>query len=496
MASSSGWFDEPVGLPEQVHLPERAEEAEPKVRPDTSGLTREDLATLVAQAGISVKAQTREAGPDSTRVLNQSEREDLADNLAEFLPIVQQRASETNTRFRLDVGPEEEAEARELVAGWIRGVWLDSTKGGEAATFDQMVSAIYDEMVGLSVIAPLWRDDTITEILVDGWDDIYIERNGRLEPTDLSFRSPQHAADVARRLAEVVSDRALTLTNPLVTARLPKSRIAFAYGDVVSSGLSISLRKFRELLDVDSLISFGALTETMRDLLDDCVTARANIVISGGTGAGKTTIINALSNFIHDSERVITIEDSFELDLQNRFWVPLQAKTRASADDTVSITISDLLTQTLRMRPDRIVVGEVRDGKAAATLLEAANTGHDGTMTTVHTNSAFDAINGRLPLLLRRGSGATDDVAKSEIASAFDLVVHVTRRHGVRFVEEIAEVSAYDPTSGLVALRTLFKGDLDVNTLEVTHRRVGGIDPNGALARKFDEFGIDDTPWR
>jgi len=169
---------------------------------------------------------------------------------------------------------------------------------------NQLISIAYDELLGISVLGPLWRDDEVTEILVDAWDKVVIERHGRLEETNppIKFRDPEHARKIARDLALKVSDRALTPANPLVTAELPGARVAFAIDKVVKSGLSVSMRKFRPLLNMDGLLNIGALDTQMRDFLADCIKSRANVLVSGGTGTGKTTMINALSTFIPHSE--------------------------------------------------------------------------------------------------------------------------------------------------------------------------------------------------
>lgn len=415
----------------------------------------------------------------------------LVDDYLEFLQRYMSNPElpeEQKLRLSLTTDVEEERKQRNQLANLVRDRWLKSQAGMGERYFGKLVNDLYDELVGLSVLAPLWRDPEVTEILVDGWNKISYERNGRLYSTDLSFRSPKHAETVARSLAETVSDRALSRSNPLVTARIPNSRIAFAYGEVAQSGLYIALRKHHGLLRVEDLLNRRAMTPEMAEFLRRCVLARANILISGGTGAGKTTVINALSSFIPDSERVITIEDSFELELQNNHWVALQAKEAASADDTVRVTIADLLRQTLRMRPDRIVVGEVRDGEAAETLLEAANTGHDGTMTTVHANGAWDAINSRIVTLYQRDTGVSTQVARAEVSRAFELVVHVARRQGKRFIGEIAEVGQVNPTTGEIELRTLYAGKVVDD--EVIFTKGEPVNPQGDLARKLIDSGV------
>jgi Flp pilus assembly CpaF family ATPase len=359
-------------------------------------------------------------------------------------------------------------------------------------TFDRA----YDELIGISVLGPLWRDEEITEVLVDGWNKISVERDGLLVTTPLTFRDKDHANRVARDLASKVSDRALTPSNPLVTALLPGARINFAYGPVVSTGLSISMRKFRDLLGIERLIQFGALTPQMAEFLRQAVAARATVLVAGGTGTGKTTQINALSHWIPDTERVVTIEDAFELQLSNTHVVALQTKEKASADDQVVVTQKDLLVNALRMRPDRIIVGEIREGHGAYVMLQAANTGHDGTMTTIHADSPQVAVNERLADLVMEVSSSPAPIVRRTVSHAINLVVQVTRRRGRRFLSSISIVdrSCYDDVTGVIVPEPIFVGELDADGVPV-FRHVGGLRPDTALAEKLAEAGFTAEAW-
>jgi Flp pilus assembly CpaF family ATPase len=354
---------------------------------------------------------------------------------------------------------------------------------------------LYDEIVGISVLGDLWRDDDVTEIMVDRWDRVTVEYNGKLQVTDVQFRSPEHANDVARALALRVSDRSVSQKIPLVTAELPQARVTFCYGPVVRGGLSITIRKFRPLLGLDSLLQRGSLNAELVELLRDLVLARATILVSGGTGTGKTTIINMLSSFIPDSERVITIEDAFELQLANSHVVSLQTKEASSSDDTVSVTLSDLLRNTLRMRPDRIIVGEIREGEGALTMLAAANTGHDGTMTTIHANSPSMAVNERLSDLIRQSRSTPDDVAKRTIASAFDVVVQVSRSsRGTRYISEVAVLEPAGIVAGQIIPETVFSGE-ELPDGRVRFKRIGKIRPESRLGRKLVATLVNPGRW-
>lgn len=351
------------------------------------------------------------------------------------------------------------------------------------------VRRLYDELLGLGVLGPLWRDDEVTEILVDNWDRIVVEHAGTLKVVPVRFRSLDHAKEVAKTLTRLLADREVSPSNPLVGAHLPGARIQVAFTPVAKTGLAVSIRKFRALMGTVGLLRYQSLTPEMAEFLALCVKARANIVVSGGTGAGKTTVINALSEHIPPTERVITIEDAFELQLANPHVVSLQTKERASADDTVSIGVADLLVATLRMRPDRIIVGEIREPRAAAVMLQAANTGHDGTMTTIHANSPDLAVNTRLANLVSAGSSVPLQVARSEIASALDLVIQVTRRRGRRYLSQIA-VLMPPGDSGAIPVIPLYEGTIGPEDTAPRFRKVADPPAESTLAVRLSEAGV------
>lgn len=373
-----------------------------------------------------------------------------------------------------------------------------AARGGINYQPEQMGPALdllYDEIIGISVLGELWRDDSITEILVDRWDRVSVEANGKLVTTSIRFRDSQHANDVARSLALRVSDRAVSQKNPLVTAELPQARVTICYGPIVQGGLSITIRKFRPLLNLKTILDNGSLNSEMVELLKDLVLSRASILVSGGTGTGKTTIINLLSNFIPETERVVTIEDSFELSLMNKHVVSLQTKESASIDDQVSVGMADLLRSSLRMRPDRIIIGEIREGEGARTMLSAANTGHDGTMTTIHANSPTMALNERLTDLMRETRAIPDDVAKRTIASAFDIIVQVSKSiKGVRYISEISMVDVTMLSGGQIQPKLLFIGT-ESSDGSIQFSRKGVIDKNSGLYKKIASSIVNPSRW-
>jgi pilus assembly protein CpaF len=357
-------------------------------------------------------------------------------------------------------------------------------------------SLAYDEVLGISIVGDLWRDPTVDEILIDAWNKISVERFGHLYDTGYRFRTPEHADRIARVLSEMVSGRLVSPANPLPTAVLPSARVQFVYGEIVGSGLAIAIRKFRPLMGMNELLEKGSLSEEIREFLIDIVHARATILVSGGVSTGKTTIINALSNYIPNTERVITIEDAFELQLSNHHIVSMQAKSRSRLDDSVAINQEDLLVASLRMRPDRIIVGEVREPLAAATMIQAAVTGHDGTMTTIHASSPQAALNSRMTsLLTRSAAGFTEATARAEVATAFDLVIQIKRTAGQRYIAEIALV---DPTlivNNRIEPLPLFTGHMADITRPVEYRRVNALPSDSVLAGKLHDAGIDASRW-
>lgn len=374
---------------------------------------------------------------------------------------------------------------------------LDARVFIESASDAQIVFDLaYDELTGISVLGELWRDSDVDEICVDSWDTIAVERRGRLEVTGYRFRSPSHAQAVARQMSQKISDRGVSNVNSLVTAQLPQARVQFVYGPLSSHGLAITIRKFRPLLGMGKLLEVGALTTEMAEFLAACVRARATIIVSGGTGTGKTTAINALSEFIPPAERVITIEDAFELQLSNTHVVSLQAKQKATSDDTIVVSQADLLVASLRMRPDRIVVGEIREPSAAAVFFDAANTGHDGSMTTIHADSATSALNNRLAALLMRSHGGfSETVARESVAQAVQLVVQITRHHsGRRLISDISVVDPTYKTESAIRPVPMFRAQVNPDGT-ARHTRVGSIGSDTELATKLRNAGEEMDRW-
>lgn len=304
----------------------------------------------------------------------------------------------------------------------------------------QMTDEILNDMFGIGPIEPLLRDETVNDIMVNGPDRVFVERKGKLELTNLKFRDHAHLANVAQRIAAAVGRR-VDETSPMVDARLADgSRVNVVMPPLALDGVSISIRKFaRNNLSLQRLAGFGSMSPSMAKMLQIAAACRLNLIISGGTGSGKTTLLNAISHFIDTTERIVTIEDAAELQLQQPHVVRLETRP-ANLEGTNAVTQGDLVRNALRMRPDRIILGETR-GAEAFDVLQAMNTGHDGSMTTLHANTPRDAVV-RLESMIMMANGNLPLYAiRRQIASAVHMVVQIERmRDGVRRVTSISEL--------------------------------------------------------
>ncbi len=319
------------------------------------------------------------------------------------------------------------------------------------ALFEQIVA----EILGFGLLEPLLRDDSITEILVNGPDHVFVERNGMLEETDLHFRTADEVIHIIDRIVSPLGRR-VDESSPMVDARLPDgSRVNVIIPPLSLVGPCVSIRKFsRVAYAADDLVRLGTVSKDMADFLRACVLCKQNIVISGGTSTGKTTVLNILSSFIPGNERILTVEDAAELQLQQRHVVRLEARP-PNVEGKGHVSIRQLVINALRMRPDRIVVGEVRGGEALD-MLQAMNTGHDGSLTTAHSNSPRDTLHRVETMVLMAGVELPLRAVREQIASAFDLIVHLERlTDGTRRVTQVTEVQGME--GDVIVMQDIFR---------------------------------------
>lgn len=320
---------------------------------------------------------------------------------------------------------------------------------------DRLSAEIVDEMVGLGPIEPLLADPKICDILVNGPNQIYVEKDGKLELTPLKFRHDSHVLHVAQRIASSIG-RTVDETTPMLDARLQDgSRVNIIIPPLALNGPSLSIRKFsRQMLSISNLVNEGSMSPQVAEALEIFARCRLNIIISGGTGSGKTTLLNALSEWIHPGERIVTIEDAAELQLQQQHVIRLETRP-ASVEGRGLIDQGLLVRNALRMRPDRIIVGESR-GPEAFDMMQAMNTGHAGSMATIHANSARDALSRIENMILMGNANLPVRAIRNQIASAVDVIVHTERMHdGVRRVSEVVEVVGIE--DDVITLAPLFK---------------------------------------
>ncbi|MEA4907592.1 MAG: CpaF family protein [Anaerolineaceae bacterium] len=340
---------------------------------------------------------------------------------------------------------------------------------------EQIFRDVLDELLGYGPIQTLLDDPEITEVMVNGAHNVYIERKGKLERTSVQFEDDTQVLRVIDRIVTPLGRR-VDADTPTVDARLPDgSRVNAVIPPVAIDGPTITIRKFTKgRLKIEQLIDLGSITRNMADFVRACVVSRLNIVISGGTGSGKTTLLNVLSEYIPNDERIVTIEDAAELQLQQDHVVRMETKP-PNSEGRNAVTIRDLVRNSLRMRPDRIVVGEVRGGEALD-MLQAMNTGHDGSLTTIHANSPRDSISRMETLCLMAGMDLPVRVIREQIASAVDLVVQQSRlRDGSRKVTSITEVAGMEGDT--VVMTDIFR--FEQTGVSSDNKVLGELKPTG-----------------
>lgn len=337
---------------------------------------------------------------------------------------------------------------------------------GQYCPIDQRVSIVeqvYSSIRGFGLLDSIIKDDTITEVMINGPENVFIEQNGRLFKLDKQFESQRRLEDVIQRIVGLAG-REVNQANPICDTRLPDgSRVNVVLPPIALCGPTLTIRKFsKNPMTIERLISYGSITQEIADKLELFVKAKYNIFIAGGTGSGKTTFLNALSNYIPRDERVITIEDSAELQITGVDNLVSLETRNANAAGAGQITIRDLIKSSLRMRPERIVVGEVRGGEALD-MLQAMNTGHDGSLSTGHANSTEDMLSRLETMVLQGAAGLPLEAIRQQIASAVDIIIHLSRlRDKSRKTMEITEVVGYE--NGRIILNPLYKFEEDENS--------------------------------
>ena len=382
------------------------------------------------------------------------------------------------------------AEVEELISSYCQRVLDDNPMNVPRGERARIVADICDEILGLGPIEPLLKDESITEVMINGPKKIFVERKGKLQLTNVQFHDDAHLMTIIERIVSPLGRR-VDEASPLVDARLADgSRVNAIVPPLSLIGPCVTIRKFaKNPLSIDNLVGFGTLSEEMAEFLEACVKARLNIMVSGGTGSGKTTTLNVLSSFIPDKERIVTIEDAAELRLQQQHVVTLESRP-PNLEGQGAITIRDLVRNALRMRPDRIIVGEVRSGEALD-MLQAMNTGHDGSLTTGHANSPRDILSRLETMVMMAGMDLPVRAIREQIASALDLIIQQSRiQDGSRKITYITEVQKMEgDTIVLQDLFTYVQTDINESGKSVGYYEASGLQP--MFLQKFKMNGVE-----
>lgn len=409
----------------------------------------------------------------------------MIENMQEYKKSVREMVSK-----RLDLTRNvSDDEIRETISGIIAEE--SGRKYMSLSEKKEIMESVFNSMRGLDVLQPLVDDPSVTEIMINGPDRVFVEQNGRLFQKDISFGSNEKLENVILNIVSKVN-RTVNEANPIVDARLlDGSRVNVVLPPVALDGPTVTIRKFPEdPMTMQKLISYGSVTPEVAELLERMVKAKYNIFISGGTGSGKTTFLNALSNYIPKDERVITIEDSAELQIKGVANLVRLETRNANMEGKGEVTIRDLIRSSLRMRPERIVVGEVRGGEALD-MLQAMNTGHDGSLSTGHSNSTKDMLS-RLETMVISGNSIPIEAIRQQIASALDIIIQLSRlRDKSRRTVEITEVVGYE--NGAIKLNPLYR--FIEHGEDQNGRVIGGLERTESAMvhkEKFHMAGLSD----
>lgn len=379
------------------------------------------------------------------------------------------------------------AELENAVMGIASSVMDEETAPVSRGDRSKIVEQVLNEVLGFGPIDSLLKDDSISEVMVNSASQIYVERKGKLILSDVKFRDDAHVMQVIEKIVAPIGRR-IDESSPMVDARLPDgSRVNAIIPPLALKGPSITIRKFaKHPLTVDNLVGFGTLTKEMADFLKACVEGKLNIVVSGGTGSGKTTTLNILSSFIPSDERIVTIEDAAELQLRQDHVVTLETRP-PNIEGKGAITMRDLVKNSLRMRPDRIVVGEVRSGEALD-MLQAMNTGHDGSLTTGHANTPRDMLSRLETMVLMAGMELPVRAIREQIASAVDLIVQQSRlQDGSRRITHLTEIQGME--GDVVTMQDIFI--FEQQGKDEKNKIVGRFRPTGIRPKFLDKLAAN-----